>query len=66
MKMAWATLTSITAYEYYERIHREDSQSDIFNSTSTHYYNEMNQVSQEVRLTGDVNDQWRYVLGFFL
>ena len=64
-EMAWATLTSITAYEYYERIHREDSQSDIFNSTSTHYYNEMNQVSQEVRLTGDVNDQWRYVLGFF-
>ena len=64
-EMAWATLTSITAYEYYERIHREDSQSDIFNSTSTHYYNEINQVTQELRLTGDVNDQWRYVLGFF-
>ena len=64
-EMAWATFTSITAYEYYERIHREDSQSDIFNSTSTHYYNEINQISQELRLTGDVNDQWRYVLGFF-
>ena len=37
-------LTSITAAEYYERIHREDSQSDIFNSTSTHYYNEMQPV----------------------
>ena len=49
-----ATLTSITAYEYYERISTDDSQADIFNSTSTHYYNEMNQVSQELRLTGDV------------
>ena len=64
-EMAWATFTSITAYEYYERIHREDSQSDIFNSTSTHYYNKINQLSQELRLTGDANDQWRYVLGFF-
>lgn len=64
-EMGWATLTSITAYEYYERIHREDSQSDIFNSTSTHYYNEMNQVSQELRLTGEVTEKWRYVLGIF-
>ncbi len=63
--MGWATLTSTTAYEYYERIHREDSQSDIFDSTSTHYYNEMNQISQELRLTGQFTDQWRYVLGFF-
>ena len=60
-----ATLTSITAYEYYERIHRDDSQADIFNSTSTHYYNEMNQVTQELRLIGEVAEQWRYVLGFF-
>lgn len=63
--MGWATLTSITAYEYYERIHREDSQADIFNSTSTHYYNEMNQVSQEFRLSGSPVDQLRYVVGFF-
>ena len=59
------TLTSITAYEYYERIHNEDSQSDIFNSTSTHYYNEINQFSQELRLTGERGDAWRYVLGLF-
>jgi iron complex outermembrane receptor protein len=63
--MGWAELTSITAYEYYERIHREDSQSDIFDSTSTHYYNEMNQLSQELRLTGDYSERLRYVLGLF-
>ncbi|MFT5351073.1 MAG: iron complex outermembrane receptor protein, partial [Gammaproteobacteria bacterium] len=63
--MGWATLTSVTAYEYYERIHREDSQSDIFDSTSTHYYNKMNQISQELRLTGEVTERWRYVLGLF-
>ena len=60
-----ATLTSITAFEYYERIHSEDSQSDIFNSTSTHYYNQIDQFSQELRLTGDLSEQWRYVAGFF-
>ena len=60
-----ATLTSITAYEYYERIHTDDSQADIFNSTSTHYYNEMHQVSQELRLAGVWSERWRYVLGFF-
>lgn len=64
-EMDWGTLTSISAFEYYERIHRDDSQADIFNSTSTHYYNEMNQFTQELRLTGNVTDQWRYVLGFF-
>ena len=63
--MGWAVLTSITAYEYYERIHREDSQSDIFNSTSTHYYNEMNEFTQELRLTGEGSEQLRYVLGAF-
>ncbi len=63
--MGWAKLTSITAFEYYERIHREDSQSDPFDSTSTHYYDEMNQVTQELRLAGNLAEQWRYVLGFF-
>ena len=63
--MGWAELTSITAFEYYERIHREDSQSDIFDSTSTHYYDQMNQVSQELRLTGQFDERWRYVAGFF-
>ena len=63
--MGWSQLTSITAAEYFERIHREDSQSDIFDSTSTHYYNEMNQFTQELRLSGDIGDRWRYVAGLF-
>ena len=58
-------LTSITAAEYYERIHREDSQSDIFDATSTHYYNEMNQFTQELRLSGEIADRSRYVAGLF-
>ncbi len=63
--LGWAKVTSITAFEYYERIHREDSQTDPFNTTSTHYYNEMDQITQELRLSGQFADQWRYVLGFF-
>ena len=61
----WGTFTSVTGTEYYERIHREDSQSDIFDSTSTHYYNEINQFTQELRLTGDAGQRWRYTLGAF-
>ncbi|MCC7410933.1 MAG: TonB-dependent receptor [Gammaproteobacteria bacterium] len=63
--MGWATVTSITSYEYYERNHREDSQSDIFDSTSTHYYNTIDSISQELRLTGEFTDSWRYVAGLF-
>lgn len=61
----WAQLTSITAYEYYERIHREDSQSDIFNATSTHYYNEINQITQELRLAGTPTERRRWLVGLF-
>ena len=58
-------LTSITGYEYFERIHNDDSQSDIFDSTSTHYYDKINQFTQEVRLTGSANEKWHYVAGLF-
>jgi iron complex outermembrane receptor protein len=63
--MGFGQLTSITGAEYYERIHREDSQSDIFNSTSTHYYDEINQFTQELRLNGDIGDRVRYTAGLF-
>ena len=61
----WAQLVSISAYEFYESIRRDDSQSDMFDATSTHYYNKMNQLSQELRLVGSLADGWRYVLGLF-
>jgi len=63
--MGWGTLTSITAYQYYERNHREDSDSSIFRSTNTHYYNEIDTISQELRLTGQFTDRWRYVAGLY-
>jgi len=59
------TLTSITAYNYYERNHKEDSESDILIATETHYYNEMNQFTQELRLTGDLTPQWHYATGLY-
>jgi len=63
--LGWAELTSISAGEYYERVHREDTQSDIFDSTSTHYYNEMMQLTQELRLVGTYADRLHYVTGLF-
>lgn len=59
------TFSSITGSEYYQRRHNEDSQSDIFDSTSTHYYNKMRQFTQELRLTGDPSTLWHYTLGAF-
>ena len=61
----WATFFSITAYEYYERIHEEDSPGDIFDATSSHYYNEMNQFSQEFRLVGELGRRVQYLMGLF-
>ncbi len=57
------TFVSITAYEYYERDHEDDSPGDIFDATSSHYYNEIDQFSQELRLAGDFSDRSRYLAG---
>ena len=38
----------------------------MFNSTSTHYYNEMNQVSQELRLAGFLSETLALYPGVFL
>ncbi len=63
--LGFATVTSITGYEYYMRNVREDSDSSPLQSTNTRYWNEMNSISQELRLTGTFTDAWRYVAGAF-
>lgn len=62
---SFGTLTSVTSFEYYDRRVREDSDSSIIKSAETRYWNEMESFSQELRLTGNLTDPWRYVLGFF-
>lgn len=60
-----ATLTSITGYQYYESIHRDDTQSDIFDATSTHNYDQIDEITQELRLSGKMGGKSRYVLGLY-
>ncbi len=61
--IGWATVSSITAYEYFDRNQREDSSADAFAATNTNWYNNMQQISQELRLTGDYGDKWNYTIG---
>lgn len=62
---SFGTLTSVTSFEYYDRRVREDSDSSPIRSTETRYWNEMESFSQELRLSGNMTDPWRYLIGFF-
>jgi iron complex outermembrane receptor protein len=61
----WATLTSISSYQYYLRDSAEDSDSDPGASIETYYRNKIKQFTQEVRIASKDNDTWDYVLGGF-
>ncbi|MFO1260972.1 MAG: TonB-dependent receptor [Sphingomonadaceae bacterium] len=63
--LGWATLTSISSYQYYLRDSAEDSDSDPGPSIETYYRNKIKQLTQEVRITSKGNDAWDYVLGAF-
>ena len=60
-----ATLTSISAIEYFERDEREDSDATSVPSINIDWYDQIYQFSQEFRLTGEFNARWRYLLGAF-
>ena len=63
-EFSWATFTSITANEYFERDQREDSDGSIFASANTDWYTKIRQFTQELRLTGET-ERWRYVAGAY-
>lgn len=63
--LGWATFTSITAAEFYDRNQREDSSADRFEAANTDWYNEMDQFTQELRLTGEPSARWDYLAGVF-
>ncbi|HZD52828.1 MAG TPA: TonB-dependent receptor [Woeseiaceae bacterium] len=63
--LGWAMLTSITAAEAYDRNQREDSSADRFEAANTDWYNEMDQFTQELRLSGDPTARWHYLAGLF-
>jgi outer membrane receptor protein involved in Fe transport len=58
--------TSITAFDHYTRDHREDSDSTPIVSTNVDYFNQIDQFTQELRLTGKVlDDRLNFVFGGF-
>lgn len=59
-------LTSISSYDYYERDQQEDSDSAPVASADVDWYNELDQFTQELRLTGNFADgRSNFVLGGF-
>lgn len=58
--------TSISGYEQFSRDQREDSDGSPIDSIQVFWNNDINQYTQELRLTSDFNhDDWSYVLGAF-
>ncbi|MEM1104042.1 MAG: TonB-dependent receptor, partial [Pseudomonadota bacterium] len=59
-------LTSISSYDRYNRDQTEDSDSTPIASSDLDYFNELDQFTQEVRLTGTLfEDRSNFVLGGF-
>jgi iron complex outermembrane recepter protein len=61
-----ATLTSLSAYEYFKRDQSEvgDGSPD-YSGTLLYWYATMKQFTQELRLTSNGNGPWTYVVGAF-
>lgn len=58
------TLTSLTGFENFERDNREDSDNSPIASVNIDWYSEIDQFTQELRLSGDYND-WNYLVGVY-
>ena len=59
-------LTSITAFDQYDRLHFEDSDSTPIASADLSYFNDLEVFNQEIRLTGTAAGQrLNYVAGLF-
>ncbi len=59
---ALGTITSLTALKNFERDNREDSDNTPIISTNIDWYSEIDQFTQEFRLTGE-RDNWIYLFG---
>jgi len=62
--LGFATITSLTAYEYFERDNREDSDNTPIRSVNIDWYSKIEQVTQEIRLAGEAG-RWNYLVGFY-
>lgn len=60
--MGWATLTSISSYQHFRRRYQGDSDGTPGSTLDEYWRSNINQYSQEVRLTGEVGG-WNYVVG---
>ncbi len=58
------TLTSLTAFKGFERDNREDSDNTPIVSTNIDWYSEIDQFTQEFRLSGE-RDNWIYLVGAY-
>lgn len=61
-----ATLTSLSAFEYFERSQSEVGDgSPTYDGTWLFWYTEIKQYTQELRLTSNDSGRWDYVVGAF-
>lgn len=63
--LSWATLTSITAYEYYKRDMHEDDDGSALTVFEVDWFNQLHQYTQEVRFSSLDNDKNSWIVGLF-
>jgi len=62
----WATLTSLTGYDYYLRDQQDDTDNSPLRTSETDWYSNINVFTQELRLTGSLfEERGFFVLGAF-
>lgn len=60
-----ATLTSVSAYEGYRSNWHDNPDDSPFTGVDTRYFDDIDQFTQEVRLSGDAGARLTYVTGLF-
>lgn len=63
--LSWATLTSITAYEYYQRDTHEDDDGSPIIALEVDWFNELHQYTQEIRLNSRSQNNGSWLVGMF-
>ena len=64
-ELPWVILTSITAFDYYERDTYEDTEGSPTVYNHGLFYSELKQYTQELRLTSVDTGDWNWLVGFY-
>lgn len=63
--LGWAQLNSITAYQSFERSEYNDWDGTRFNESDVYFYNDIDALSQELRLSSNAGERLNWMVGAY-